>query len=258
MRRTGRRRLPAVAAAVAVVVSLGGGCAGTDAAGERELVVFAAASLTDAFTALGRAYAAAPGAAGAEVEIVAAGSSSLREQILAGAPADVFAPADAATMDQVVAAGMASDPRPFAANRLEIAVPAGNPGGVDEIGDLDDPELLVGLCAEEVPCGSLARQALDRAGVAAAVDTNEADVRALRTRIEAGELDAGIVYRSDVLAAGEAVEGIDLPAGANVVATYPIAALTSAPNPAGAAAFVAFVRSRQGERILAGFGFERP
>jgi molybdate transport system substrate-binding protein len=178
--------------------------------------------------------------------------------VLAGAPADVFASADTSNMDQLVAAGAAADPVPFAANELQIAVPAGNPGGVDGLDDLADDGLLIGLCAEDVPCGRFASEALAAAGVTAAVDTFATDVRALLTQLASGDLDAGVVYRTDVLAADGTVDGIDIPAEQNVIATYPIAALTEAPNAGAAWAFVAFVLSTAGQAILGSYGFSAP
>jgi molybdate transport system substrate-binding protein len=124
--------------------------------------------------------------------------------------------------------------------------------------DFDRDELLIGLCAEAVPCGSFAREALRKAGVVAAVDTNEPDVRALLTKIEAGELDAGITYVTDVVSTGGSVGGIDIPAAVNVVAAYPIATLEAASNPGGAAVFVSFVLSDEGSAILASHGFGTP
>ncbi|HEY8545153.1 MAG TPA: molybdate ABC transporter substrate-binding protein [Acidimicrobiales bacterium] len=223
---------------------------------EGDLTVFAAASLTDAFDDLADAFEAAHPEV--DVELNVGPSSGLREQILAGAPAAVFASADTSNMDQVVAAGAADDPQVFATNRLQIVVPAGNPGGVTGLADLADPDLLVGLCAEGVPCGDLGREALADAGVTPSVDTEEADVRALLTKVEAGDLDAGIVYVTDVLAAGDAVEGIAIPEEHNVVATYPIATLTGAGDADVAAAFVALVVSEEGQAILADHGFSAP
>jgi molybdate transport system substrate-binding protein len=220
---------------------------------EGTITVFAAASLTDAFAAVGEAFDAAN--PGVTVEFNFAGSSALREQILAGAPADVFASANTSNMDQVVDAGSAADPAPFVENELQIAVPAGNGAGVTGLDDFAHPDLLIGLCAEEVPCGEFGREALATAGVTPSIDTNEPDVRSLLTKIEAGELDAGIVYRTDVLAAGDTVEGIDIPADQNVIATYPIAALTTSGNLEAADAFVAFVLSDEGQAILASYGF---
>jgi molybdate transport system substrate-binding protein len=221
---------------------------------EGTITVFAAASLTDTFNAVGDAFEGAN--PGVTVEFNFAGSSALREQILAGAPADVFASANPSNMTQVVDAGAATGSSPFVENQLQIAVPTGNPAGVTGLADFADGDLLIGLCAEEVPCGQFGREALAAAGITPSIDTNEPDVRSLLTKIEAGELDAGIVYRTDVLAAGDAVEGIDIPADQNVIATYPIAALAESANPEAAAAFVAFVLSPEGQDILAEYGFD--
>jgi molybdate transport system substrate-binding protein len=223
---------------------------------EGDLTVFAAASLTDAFDEVGAAFEEAN--PDVSIEFNYGASSALREQILAGAPADVFASANTSNMDQVVEAGAATDPEDFVTNQLQIVVPAGNPAGVTGLDDLADADLLIGLCAEEVPCGEFGREALANAQVNPSVDTNEPDVRALLTKVEAGELDAGIVYVTDVLAAGDAVEGIDIPADVNVTATYPIAALSDAGNAAVAAAFVEFVLSDDGQEILESYGFGRP
>jgi molybdate transport system substrate-binding protein len=216
--------------------------------------VFAAASLTDAFSEIEAGFEEAN--PDTDLELNFAGSSSLREQILAGAPADVFASANSATMDVVVDAGdVVGDPQVFAANELIIAVPAGNAAGVAGLVDLADPDLLVGLCAEGVPCGEFARQALARAGVTPSLDTNEPDVRSLLTKIGAGELDAGVVYVTDVTARRDAVEGIEIAARYNVVARYPIAALRTGANPVGAEAFIRYVLSPEGQAVLGRYGF---
>lgn len=249
-----RRLLAVVAVASAGLAATG---CGDDDPGDAQasVTVFAAASLTDAFAEVADAFEAAhPQAA---VELSFAGSSSLREQILAGAPADVFASADEAEMDRLAAEGAVSEPQPFATNRLQIAVPAGNPAGVDDVRDLADPELLVGLCAPRVPCGELARRALDRASVTASVDTHEPHVRALSAKIAAGELDAGIVYVTEVVSAGGALEGIDIGA-ADVSATYPIVTVADAEDPEAAHAFVDFVLGDHGQSILRSFGFGTP
>jgi molybdate transport system substrate-binding protein len=239
---------------------LGGGCGGDRAdrsAMDGTVTVFAAASLTDALTEVAGAFEAAH--PGATVELNLAGSQALREQILAGAPADVFAPAAAAEMDSVVRAGeVVGEPRVFARTTLEIVVPAGNPAAVDGVADFADDDLLLGLCAVEVPCGALARQALDRAGVSPRPDTEEPDVRSLLAKVAAGELDAGIVYRPDVLAGGAAVEGIPIADDVNVVTDYSVAALARAPEPALAGAFVDFLVSGDGRAIVTSFGFGAP
>jgi molybdate transport system substrate-binding protein len=227
-----------------------------DSAVEGDITVFAAASLTDAFTELAATFESEN--PDASVEFNFGASSALREQIMAGAPADVFASANTSNMDQVVDGGAASDPQNFVSNLLEIAVPAGNEAGVSGLDDFSNPDLLIGLCAEEVPCGEFGREALANAGVTPSIDTNEPDVRSLLTKVEAGDLDTGIVYVTDVVAAGDTVEGVEIPADQNVVATYPIAALTDAPNAEGADAFVEFVLSDEGQEILQSFGFDAP
>lgn len=247
-------------AAIVLLVSLTacGASAGSGASTDRsEVLVSAAASLTDAFAEMAAAFERAH--PGTDVVLNLAGSSALREQILQGAPADVFASANMSNMEQVVEAGeVAAEPDVFARNLLQIAVPAGNPAGITGLADFGRPDLLIGLCAEGVPCGDFARQVLTRAGVTPAVDTNEPDVRALLTKIEAGELDAGITYVTDVASAEGKVQGVGIPENENVVAEYPIAVLANAPNPDGASRFIQFVLSDAGQKILAGYGFEAP
>jgi molybdate transport system substrate-binding protein len=221
------------------------------------LRLFAAASLTDAFTEVGESFG--DDHPEVTVEFNFAASSALAAQIHEGAPADVFASADASNMQKVIDSGeVTAAPELFATNILEIAVPAGNPGDVETLDDFSNPDLLIGLCAEEVPCGRFGREALENAGVVPEIDTNEPDVRSLLTKIEAGELDAGLVYQTDVRSAGDAVEGIEIPADDNVVATYPIAPTAAAANPDAAEAFIAFVLSSEGQEILASHGFLQP
>ncbi len=215
----------------------------------------AAASLTDAFSAIGTAFESQH--PDTDVVFNFAGSSTLREQILEGAPVDVFASANMANMEAVVAASdVSGGPEVFAGNTLEIAVPPGNPAGVTGLADFGRPDLLIGLCAEGVPCGDFGREALEAAGVAPSIDTDEPNVRALLTKIELGELDAGIVYATDIASAD--VDGVEIPAADNVAATYPIAVIASAPNPDGARSFVDFVVSDAGREILSEYGFSPP
>jgi molybdate transport system substrate-binding protein len=187
-----------------------------------------------------------------------AASSALANQIVQGAPADVFASASEATMKQAADAGAVRDPRVFTRNALEIAVPPGDPAHVTGLADLARPEVKVALCQPQVPCGATAQKALAGAGVRVTPVTWEADVKATLTKVTLGEVDAGVVYVTDVRAAGRKVRGIPIPAARNVTTAYPIAALTHAPHPGTAAAFVRFVLSPEGQRVLADDGFEKP
>jgi molybdate transport system substrate-binding protein len=221
------------------------------------VTVFAAASLTDVFEELATAFEAAH--PDVKIEFSFGPSSGLVTQITEGAPADVIATAATSNMDDLLEAdAIVGRPADFATNSLELAVPPGNPGGVEGLDDLASEDLVVGLCNEEVPCGRFAREALEGAGVAPSIDTDEEDVRALLTKVEAGEVDVGVVYRTDVLAAGDAVEGIAIPEDQNVVATYPIANLVGAANPTGGAAFIFYVLSTVGQETLADAGFGPP
>ena len=243
-------------ASLVVVLLVAASCGGSDDA-DRTVRVFAAASLTNAFTEMEAAFEGAN--PGIDVELNLAGSSTLREQILEGAPADVFASAHLSAMEDVLASGDIVDPPvDFALNQLQLAVPSGNPAGVTALRDLTEDDLLVGLCAAAVPCGGLAREALRRAGVEPSLDTEEADVRALLSKIEAGELDAGIVYVSDIVNAGGRVEGIGSPDDLGAFIGYPIAVLADAPNPDAGTDFVGFVLSEAGRTILADAGFGLP
>jgi len=248
----GRASMPGVLAFALLLAA----CGSEPVGDHTELVVSAASSLTDAFVEIEKAFESEY--ADIDVRLNLGGSSALREQIIEGAPADVFASADISNMDQIVDAGEAAGaPVIFARNLLQVAVPSGNPAGVVGLADLARDDLLIGLCAEEVPCGDLARLALENAGVSAIVDTNEPDVRALLTKIEAGELDAGITYVTDV-GSSDGVEGVDIPVDVNVAATYPIVALAGAGDPDAANLFVAFVLSDRGRAILHDHGFAYP
>ena len=247
-------------AATLVGVALLAGCAPTPPADPDALTgtvtVLAAASLTDVFDDLaGRFEAEHPGV---DVVLSYGGSSALAEQVLEGAPADVFASANESTMGSVEAAGLADDAVVFATNALALAVPAGNPGGVTGLADLADPDLTVALCDPAVPCGSAAVELLARAGVRASADTLEEDVRAVLTKVALGEVDAALVYRTDVNAAGDEVEGIELPEAASILNRYPIALLADAPNAVAARAFVDVVLGPVGRKALADAGFGIP
>src|SRR5215207_4352829 len=220
------------------------------------VVVFAAASLTESFGTLGERFEAAH--PGVRVRFNFGPSSGLAQSIAQGAPADVFASAGATSMRSVVDRGDAADPRTFATNVLQIAVPRDNPAAVATLADLAEPGVAVAVCQEQVPCGTLARTVLDKAGLAVTPVTFGADVKAVLTAVRLGEVDAGLVYRTDVRAAGPGVRGIAIPAARNGSTSYPIATLTGAPNRAAAAAFVDYVLSAEGQAVLADAGFAAP
>ena len=221
------------------------------------LTVFAAASLTDVFTSLGDDLEQRN--PGLEVQFNFAGSSALATQITQGAPADVFASADGPQMAVVTDAGLqAGDPTVFTENVLEIAVPAGNPAGVTGLADFGREDLTLAVCAAEVPCGAAGARVFAAAGVTPRPDTEEEDVRAALTKVELGEVDAALVYATDVRSAGSAVEGIPFAEAEDAVNSYPIATLADAPAPAAAQAFVDLVLSDEGRQALESAGFRSP
>ena len=248
-----------VRAVVVVVVAalIAASCAADDSAPGADVTVFAAASLTAAFTELGDAFSDVdPDVA---ITFSFAGSSDLAAQIVEGAPADVFASADLANMARVADAGAASgSPTVFATNTAEIIVEAGNPKGIAGVADLADDELVVVQCAPQVPCGAYAEQVLATAGVDITPDSFEASVSGVVTKVTLGEADAGIVYRTDVLAAGGGAEGVVIPDDINVVADYPVAVTSGSSNPDGANRFIEFVQSDAGRAVLASYGFGAP
>lgn len=217
------------------------------------ITVFAAASLTESFEQLKIEFVKAH--PDVEITLNFGGSSALAEQIVQGAPADVFAAASPATMATVVEASLAATPVDFASNTLELAVPPDNPGDVAVLADLENPALTVAFCAAEVPCGAATVAVLVATGLAITPDTYEQDVRAVLTKVELGEVDAGLVYKTDVLAAGDAVLGIEFAEASEVVNRYPIAALADSENAKAAEAFVAWVLSPDGQKLLQAWGF---
>lgn len=248
-----------MSAAVVAVVAAGCGSEGsTTTSGEPggvggDITVFAAASLTEAFGSLGEAFEAANPATSLTFSF--ASSSDLVRQIVEGAPADVFVSADFANMAKLTdAEANLDEPVVFATNTAEIIVGPGNPLGVRGLGDLAD-DLVVLVCAPEVPCGSYAQEVIAKSGVEVTPDSLEENVKAVVAKVTLGEADAGIVYATDVIAAGDAASGVEIPAAINVSADYPIATTTAASDPASARAFVDFVLSPAGQRILASHGF---
>ena len=230
---------------------------GADDARGDDVTVFAAASLTAAFTEIGEAFIVDN--PGAEVTFNFAGSSALVAQITEGAPVDVFASADLANMAKLTEAGLeVAAPVVFAANLAEIIVESGNPQGITGVADLADPDLVVVQCAPLVPCGAYAEQIFANAEVTVTPSSFEENVKAVVTKVTLGEADAGIVYRTEVIAAGDDAVGVTIPADVNVIAEYPIVALADAPNPDGGREFIDFVLGPAGQQILASYGFVSP
>lgn len=251
----GRRRL-LVASSVAVLALTACGTPGDPASEGTTVTVFAAASLQSTFTTLAEDFEAAN--PGMEVTLSFAGSSDLATQLSAGAPADVFASADTATMDRLVQEGLIDGtPVDFASNTLMIAVPPGNPAEVADFGDLADSTTRVVLCAPQVPCGAAAAQAQQAAGITVNAVSEESSVTDVLGKVRSGEADAGLVYVTDVLAAGDAVEGIDFDESDQAVTTYPVAALTDG-NVDAARDFLDLVTGPEGQRLLSAAGFGAP
>jgi molybdate transport system substrate-binding protein len=220
------------------------------------VVVLAASSLTGAFNTLKAQFEAAN--PGAKIEVSYGASSALAAQITSGAPADVFASASPSNMMQVVTAGGANASTNFVKNVMEIAVPPDNPKGITGVADLAKSGVKVALCQPQVPCGSVAAKIFVNAKVTVKAATLQPDVKSTLTVVESKEVDAGVVYVTDVMAAGDKVKGIVIPDDVNASTEYPIAALTKAANAAGAAAFVAYVLSPAGQAALTAAGFEKP
>jgi molybdate transport system substrate-binding protein len=222
-----------------------------------ELTIFAAASLTAAFDELAAEFEAKH----PDVDVLPIsydGSSVLATQLIEGAEADVFASADEKNLAKVTDAGLAGSGEPFATNVLQIAVAPGNPKGVESLADLTKPDVTVVVCAPEVPCGSASHTLLDAAGVTLTPASEEQNVTAVLSKVKSGEADAGLVYTTDVIAAGDEVTGIVIDGADAATNVYPIVALTSSANPDAAQAFVEFVLSGDGQRQLMGLGFGAP
>ena len=266
------RRSAAVLAVIAAVSlaacssSSGGGSSSTSpspstssssaAAVSGSITVFAASSLKGAFTDIGTAFQQAY--PGTTVTFNFGPSSGLATQITQGAPADVFASASKKTMETVTSAGDATNTEVFATNTMEIATPAAGTASITSLADLAKPGIKVAVCQKDVPCGVAAQTLFDQNKVTVTPSTEEVDVKAVLSKVELGEVDAGIVYVTDVKAAADKVKGIEIPAAQNVETRYPIAPITKSANSATAQAFVDFVLSRAGQTILGNAGFAQP
>jgi molybdate transport system substrate-binding protein len=220
------------------------------------ITVFAAASLTGTFTQLGQQFQSAH--PGDTVKFSFGPSSGLATQITSGAPADVFASAAPANMQDVVSAGDASNPQNFAKNTMEVAVPPNNPAKVSSVNDLAKKSVKVALCQPQVPCGVVAAEVFKNVGITVKPVTLQPDVKSVLTQVETGNVDAGMVYVTDVMAAGSKVKGVTIPANDNASTLYPIATITSSKEKSIADAFVAYVLSPAGQSVLTAAGFEKP
>jgi len=236
--------------AAAPAATPGDGATGT-------VVVFAASSLSEAFAAMAEAFHAANPQA--EVTFNFAGSADLVTQISEGAPADVFVSADDSNMAKITDAELqATDPVIVARNTFSIIVEQGNPKGIATLADLADPDVIVVLCADTVPCGKGAATILANAAVTVSPKSLEDKVKGVVTKVASGEADAGIVFVTDVRAADGAADGIDIPDDVNVISNYPIVVTKDSRNPDAAQAFIEFVAGAEGQAILAKYGFLAP
>jgi len=266
MRARHPRWFPAVVLTVALVAAAcgSGGRAGSQAvtrsggALSGRLEVSAASSLTEAFTELGRRFEVAH--PGVDVSFNFAASSVLARQVNEGNDVDVLATADEANMEKVTGAGNASGPRTMARNRLAIIVGKGNPKDIRGLADLGRRGVVFVVCAPEVPCGTFASVALTRARVTASPASLEENVKAVVSKVTLDEADAGIVYETDVKAAGDRAEGValEIAGDPSIDAVYRVAVTRQASNPEAAAAWVDFVVSARGQDVLASFGFRAP
>jgi molybdate transport system substrate-binding protein len=220
------------------------------------ITVFAASSLQSAFTTIGQQFEAAH--PGTVVKFSFGASSSLAQEITAGSPADVFASAAPQNMDQVVSAGDASNPVTFAQNVMEVAVPPSNPAHVNSVSDLADSSVKTALCQPQVPCGFTAQKVFSNAKISVRPVTLQPDVKSVLTQVELNDVDAGVVYVTDVKAAGSMVKGIAIPSNENASTSYPIATVSSSKNKDTAQAFVSYVTSSAGQKVLGADGFEKP
>ena len=255
------RRVPVLLTLLLVIPACGGQAAEggeeSDENGQRGLIVLAAASLTDVFQSLEEPLEGLHPSISPKFSFES--SSTLVAQVQQGVQADVIATADEETMGELKSAGLLEEPpQIFALNELAIIVEAGNPQNIQDLADLSDPNLKVVLAAEEVPAGAYARESLDAAGVEVQPVSLEEDVKAVVSKVSLGEADAGIVYVTDVKAAGSTVSSVPIPQEHNVVARYPIAVLKEAPNEDPAEDFVALVLSEDGRAALTEAGFSLP
>jgi molybdate transport system substrate-binding protein len=249
----------AAAALLLTVGACGSGGSGsapaTSSVPAASITVFAAASLTKAFSQMGSDFQAREGS---KVSFNFGSSATLATQLTQGAPGDVFAAASPATMKTVTDAHAAGTPVDFVSNTLQIAVPDGNPGHIIGLRDFADESKTIAICAPQVPCGAAAEKVFAAAKITPKPDTLEQDVKATLAKVAADEVDAALVYKTDVISERAQVQGIDFPEAGQAVNVYPIATLTASKNPDAAQAFVSYVLSPDGQAVLQKAGFAKP
>lgn len=232
----------------------GGSGTGDGTPAKEKITVLAAASLTDVFQAAGATYEKTH--PGTDVTFSFAGSQVLAAQVSQGAPADVLATANTATMDRV--RDDTAEPVVFARNRLVIVTREGNPEDVDALEDLADPGLKVVLAAPEVPVGDYSEQILRREDLRVEPVSRETDVRAVLSKVELGEADAGLVYQTDAATSPDTVDAVRVPDARNEIATYPVTTLKSSEHAEAAQDFVDWLTRPEAQRILREAGFQKP
>ncbi|MDF2271679.1 molybdate ABC transporter substrate-binding protein [Streptomyces coacervatus] len=272
MTRSARRTLQVAGAGAAALLALSACSSSDDSSSAKSdssasassspklsgtVTVFAAASLQESFTTLGKEFEKAH--PGTKVTFSFGGSDSLAAGITGGAPADVFASASPKTMKIVTdKKDNATEPATFVRNQLEIATLPGNPDKVSSLKDLTKSSLKVVLCDKTVPCGAAALKALDASKLKLTPVSYEEDVKSALNKVVLKEADAAVVYKTDVKAAGSKVQGVEFPESTSAVNAYPITLLKNAKNPEAAKAFIALVQSTEGQKVLSGAGFLKP
>ena len=254
-------RARATAATALLLALAGAGCStggsdegpASDAGAEQRLTVLAAASLTETFTELARELEAEN--PGVEVTLAFDSSATLAQQVLEGAPADLLATADTRTIESAADA-LAAAPEVFATNTLVLVVPAGNPAGIESVEDLAGATSVA--CVETAPCGASWAALADQQGIEAEPASLEVDVKAVLARVVADEVDAGVVYASDAVAAGDAVETLDLPGAEDQVTSYALGLLEQSSEPGLAQDFADLVLGETGRGVLTDAGFGVP
>ena len=256
------RYVAAILAGIVVLAACSPGPDSGDESDEQIVTVYAAASLTGSFETIAEDFERAQQGTpfeGVEVKLSFAGSSDLVTQLEGGARADVLATADVTTMTRAIDAALVIDgSEVFATNTLQIATPPDNPAGIETLADLARPDARVVLCAPQVPCGTATGRVEQSTGVDIEPVSEEQSVTDVLGKVRSGEADAGLVYVTDVRAAGDSVLGIDLPEAAEVVNAYPIAVLDDPPAGDLAREFLEYVLSPEAQSVLADAGFGPP